>query len=184
MLIYSFGLREIALFLGVLYLVAHLLPLIKPFFFQDLLQKLPRSAMAGYVATTIATLWAVSLLDTMSLGEYNKFRTIFTIMCSIGGLLCYFFVRDFLSLRALGILLLLGANVILDGAFLSNNPYKIPLVCNAYAWIILGMILVSSPYLIRNAIQWATAELHRWQFLMSLGVVWGFIVLGLGIFVL
>lgn len=184
MLIYSFGLREIALFLGVLYLVAHLLPLIKPFFFQDLLQKLPRSTMAGYVATTIATLWAASLLNSMDLGEYNKMRTIFTLLTFVGGLLCCFYVRDFLSLRALGILLLLGANVILDGAFLLDNRFKIPLVCNAYAWIILGMTLVSSPYLIRNAIQWSSAELRRWQFLMSLGVVWGFIVLGLGIFVL
>ena len=31
--------REVAVFLGLLYLAAHLLPLIKPFYFQDLLQK-------------------------------------------------------------------------------------------------------------------------------------------------
>ena len=184
MLIYSFGLREISLFLGVLYLVAHLLPLIKPFYFQDLLQKLPRSILVGYITTTIATLWGASLLNTMDLGEYNKFRTIFTLLTFVGGTLCCFYVRDFLSLRALGVLLLLGASVILDGAFLIDNRFKIPLVCNAYAWIILGMTLVSSPYLIRNAIQWGIAELRRWQLLMSLGVIWGFIVLGLGIFAL
>lgn len=182
MLIYSLGLREIALFLGLLYLIAHLLPLLKPFFFQDLLQKLPRSTMAGYILITIATLWSATLINTMDLGEYNKMRTIFTLLTFVGGVLCCFYVRDFLSLRALGVLLLLGANVILDAAFLLDNRFKIFLVCNAYVWIVLGMTLVSSPYLIRNAIQWATAELRRWQFLMSLGVIWGFIVLGLGIF--
>ncbi len=65
-----------------------------------------------------------------------------------------------------------------------DNHWKIPLVVNAYAWIILGITMVSSPYLIRDAIQWSTEALGRWQFLMGLGVIWGFIVLGLGIFFL
>jgi hypothetical protein len=63
-----------------------------------------------------------------------------------------------------------------------DNRWKIVLVINAYAWILLGITMVSSAYLIRDWIQWATASLGRWQFLMGLGVVWGFIVLGLGIF--
>lgn len=182
MLIYSIPLQTVALLLGIALIAFHLLPLIKPFYFQDLLQKFPRSPIAGYTLIVIATLWATSLLTFIDLGEYNKLRTTFVLLTLTGGVLCCFYVVDFLSLRGLGMILLLGANVLLDACFMQNNPWKIALVIQAYVWIILGIILVSSPYLIRNAIQWSTASLTRWQWLMSLGVLWGFFILGLALF--
>lgn len=183
MLIYSVSLSTLAIFLGVLWIVTHLIPLLKPFYFQDLFQRFPRSQTAGYVTLAIATLWATSLLASIDLGEYNRMRTTFIFATLIGGVLSCFYITDFLSVRGLGMILLLASNVILDAAFMVNHPAKVVLVIQAYAWIIAGIIMVTSPYLIRRAIQWATAELSRWKFLMAAGTLWGFVLLLLGILV-
>ncbi len=179
-LIYHFPLSNVAIFLGLIYLITHIPPALQPNRFIAWMRLFPRSKVAGWVLITLAGLWSLWLVDTMDLGEFNPQRNIFLLIIAAGTGLTLYFVPDFLAVRGLGMLLLLGANVILDSVFLENTPWKLLLVINAYLWIVIGIIYVSSPYLMRRAIEWGTATTSRWQTLCWTGAGVGLVILTLG----
>ena len=62
------------------------------------------------------------------------------------------YVDEFLAVRALGMLLLLAAEPLIEAAFLQPQHGRILLVLVAYTWAILGMFWVGMPYLLRDQI--------------------------------
>src|SRR5215211_6880098 len=79
--------------------------------------RFPRSRIAGIVLLAIDLGWSFWLVSTMEMGEFSSFRRPFLIALPIGFFLTLRFVDEFLAVRALGILLLLGAEPLLDAAF-------------------------------------------------------------------
>ena len=75
-----------------------------------------------------------------------------------GAVLSWIYVPEFLAVRALGMLLLLAAEPLLESAVLRNEPSRLLLVVLAYAWVIAGLFNVGMPYLLRDALQWLTAR--------------------------
>ena len=56
-------------------------------------------------------------------------------------------------------------------------------VSYAYLIILEGMVMVGAPYLLRDAIDWGLATPRRGKFLLSAGLLFGLVLLGLGLFV-
>jgi uncharacterized protein YjeT (DUF2065 family) len=100
-----------------------------------------------------------------------------------GGVLMVIFVPAFLAPRGLGCLLLLGAAVILDAAFLVQTPWRYVMTLLAYWWVITGMVLVYSPHLWRDAIHYVTATPQRFRLFSWPGVLFGLVLIALGFFV-
>ena len=73
----------------------------------------------------------------------------------------------FLTARALGILMLLGACLFLVAAFLELPLTRLLLPVVAYVWIVLGMFWVGMPYLLRDQINWLAASELRWKDLFA-----------------
>jgi hypothetical protein len=96
--------------------------------------------------------------------------------------LTVFFVEEFLSARALGILAMLIAEPILSAAFLRSEQSRLLLVLLAYIWLTVGMFWVGKPYLMRDQISWITKSLFRWRALSGLGVLWGALIFSLALF--
>jgi hypothetical protein len=131
----------------------------------------------------LATLWFVVLTGLMDLGEISNIRLQLMAVWAIAGVLLAIFVRGFLTLRALGCLLLLAAALLLDAAFLALTPWRYVVTLVAYAWVIAGMILVYSPHIGRKWIEWAAVDTERMRVLAWPGAALGLLLIALGIWV-
>ena len=158
-------------------LVALALPgLLKPDL-ATVVQKFPRSRIAGVVVLSIDLVWTMWLLATIEMGEFSSFRRPLLIIVPIGYILTLRFVDEFLSVRALGILCLLAAEPLLDAAFLRYESSRLLVTLFAYILIVAGLFWVMIPYLLRDQINWTAQTPTRWRALHGLAFLYGAAVL-------
>lgn len=167
----------VSVLIGLLLTGSHLFGLLLPDPCRNWARAFPRSRVLGTLLIAVTTLWTALMTATTDLGEFSPMRTYFLIGVVAGGILLWKFVPDFLSSRALGLLLLLGAHPILETTFLQNGPLKIALAVLAYAWALTGLFFVGMPYLHRDLILWACAARWRWQLACWAGLLYGLLLL-------
>lgn len=172
-----------AVVIGLLCILGHLPFALAPARFTGLLRGLPRNYPLGVVLMLSATLWFTTLTGLMDLGEISGMRVQLMAVWAIAGVLVVIFVPGFLAARGLGCILLLAAAMLLDAAFLAATPWRFFITILAYYWVIAGMVLVYSPHLWRDAILYATHTPARLRALSWPGVVFGVVLMALGIFV-
>jgi hypothetical protein len=119
----------------------------------------------------------------MDLGEISNLRVQLMAVWVVAGVLMAVFVPGLLALRGLGCLLLMGAALLLDASFLAQTPWRYLVNVLAYGWVIKGIVLVYSPHVGRNWLDWATASDGRLRPLGWCGVVLGLLLIALGIWV-
>lgn len=180
---YFVSLKIVAIVIGLLCLAGHLPVALAPERFGKLLRSLPRNYPLGVVLMLSATLWFTTLTGLMDLGEISSARVQLMVVWTVAGVLVTIFVPGFLAARGLGCLLLLGAAVVLDAAFLVETSWRYVMTLLAYYWVIAGMILVYSPHLWRDAIHYVTRSPQRARAFSWPGVAFGLLLIGLGIFV-
>ena len=120
-MIYHLSLQTAGIIAGVLLLIVGLPGVLKPDFSSGLASRLPRSRNAGIVLLAIDLIWCFWLLATMEMGEFSSFRKPLLFILPVGFFLVVTFVDEFLAVRALGILFLLGAEPLLDAAFFKTK---------------------------------------------------------------
>ena len=172
-LIYHFGLRETGLAIGAVLAIFHALALMKSRDCGKWLKAFPRSVPAGLVLIALAVAWSLLLVRTMDLGEFAPARGALTLGVIAGTVLSAQFMKEFLAVRALGMLLMLAADPLLSAAFLRPEPAKILLVLLAYAWILAGLFWVGMPWLMRDQITWLLAREWRFRSAGIAGLVYG-----------
>jgi hypothetical protein len=95
----------------------------------------------------------------------------------IGFFLALRFADEFLAVRALGIFFLLGAEPLLNAAFLRTEPSRLLVTAFAYILIITGLFWVSMPYLLRDQISWSARSRGRWRLTHGLALLYGAAIL-------
>jgi uncharacterized protein YjeT (DUF2065 family) len=180
---YFVSLKITAIIVGLLCLAGHLPAALAPERVGPLMRTLPRNYPLGVVLMLAATLWFTTLTGVMDLGEISSARVQLMAVWAVAGVLVVIFVPGFLAARGLGCLLLLGAAVVLDAAFLVTTPWRYVMTLLAYYWVIAGMVFVYSPHLWRDAINYATQTPQRLRWLSWPGVVFGVVLIALGLFV-
>ena len=159
-----------------------LAPFLAPRAVRLALASFPRSLWPGRVLAAVAVIWFAWLLlqEKMSFIEEHRF------LVYLGAPLIYlaavFLMDELLSVRALGAVLLLLPQPILDAAFLHDHPSRLIMITFAYVLVIAGCVLVWSPYLFRKT---AEALERKPGLRRGLGVgfgVFGGILLALGLF--
>ena len=180
---YFVSLKITAIIIGLLCLAGHLPSALAPERFTGLMRSLPRNYPLGVVLMLSATLWFTTLTGMMDLGEISSARMQLMGVWTVAGVLLVIFVPGFLAARGLGCLLLLGAAVVRDAAFLVTTPWRYAMTLLAYYWVISGMVLVYSPHLWRDAINYVTKTPDRLRWFSWPGVVFGVLLIVLGIFV-
>lgn len=154
-------------------IVGHLLALLHAEGAKQLLPKFARAYPLGVAMLILGGIWAFFLVKGMDLGEFTKWRQHILIAVVAGTVLTAIYVEEFLSVRALGVLLLLAAEPVLEAAFLRPETSRLLLVALAYAWVIIGLFLVGMPYLLRDAIGWLVTSKARWQAAAFGGLAYG-----------
>src|SRR5262249_1531674 len=157
---------------GAFLVVVGVLGFMKPDF-ANVVQRFPRSRVAGIVLLTICLGWTFWLLATIQMGEFAGFRRPLLIALPIGYVLALRFVDEFLAVGAVGIVCLLAAERVLDAAFWLYQPSRLLVTGFAYLLIIAGLFWVAIPYVLRDQINWIARSAFRWRCLHAMALVYG-----------
>ena len=171
------------LVLGIWLVASHALMLAKPAMAQGFLKRFPRDQMIGQILLGIGLAWFWLLIApegmgfisslAMDLGEFNNAKPILRILVPVSLVLVTISVRDFLAVRALGLIGLMAASPLLEAAFLKDPSSRLLIPIFAYLMLTASMFCVGMPYLFRDAVAWASAEQKRWKMFSLAGLVYG-----------
>lgn len=180
--------EQITLFHGGLalafWLIAvHAAMLLRPTASQAFLKKFPRHSTIGQVLLFFGLAWFWLLIApdgrgtisalAMDLGEFNGAKPIVRILIPVALVLIVMSIRDFLAVRALGLLGLLAASPLLESAFLKDPTSRLLVPIYAYAMLTASMFCVGMPYLFRDAVNWVCAKPSRWNVMAAGGLAYG-----------
>jgi hypothetical protein len=172
------GLKGTGILVGLALIITHFVALRKADDMRAFLKTFPRNYKWGVILLSIAFVWGMMCLSYMDMGEFFYLRPWFLWAVPISFGLVLYYVREFLSVRALGCVLLLVAGPVLQSAFLQEPASRLLLPILAYAaWILPGLYCVGMPFLLRDAITWVTASNARWQAASLGGIAYGVLVL-------
>ncbi len=171
------------LLLGTWLVGSHALMLAKPALVQGWLKKFPRHNLSGQIILGIGLAWFWLLVAPedmgklsalrMDLGEFNNVKPILRLLVPASLVLVSMSVRDFLAVRALGLLGLMVAAPLLDAAFLKDPASRLLIPIFAYALLTAALFWVGMPYLFRDAVSWVTATPGRWRSACLCGLAYG-----------
>ena len=162
---------------------SHALMLAKPGLVQAFLQRFPRNQMIGQILLGIGLAWFWLLIApenlglisslAMDLGEFNSAKPMLRILVPVAMFLVATSVRDFLAVRALGVVGLMVASPLLEAAFLKDPASRLLVPIYAYALLTASMFWVGMPYLFRDAVDWTSAKQTRWRVMSLAGLGYG-----------
>jgi len=175
---YSITLAQAGLTVGILLTATHTLAFLQPDRVGAFLKAFPRSVLWGRVLLVLAAAWSYWLVGVADLGEFSHLIGVLKIGVPIAAVLAWFFVDDFLSVRALGTIALLAAEPLLSAAFMQPPVSRLLLVILAYVWIVAGLFMVGMPYLLRDAIAWLTARASLFKSAALAGIAYGVVLIG------
>jgi hypothetical protein len=169
----GFSLQTTGIILGLALLACHGLALVKESHTRSWITGFARNVPIGRVLLTIIAAWCWILVKHQDMGEFENLRSPLLILIPLLFLGAFFYMEEFLSVRSLGVLLLLAAGPVLQSAFMKPEPTRLLLPALCYAWIILGLFWVGKPYLFRDWAAWVSSNATRWRVLCFAGLAYG-----------
>lgn len=165
----------------------HLWMLLKPDDSKKFFQELPRNRYIGPWVMGIGMAWFWLLVAPdglgifsklqMDLGDFNRAKTLLRILVPVAAAGMILHVKEFLTVRGIGLLALMAAAPLLYAAYL--EPYQSRLLVPIFAYIMIfkGLFWIGMPYTMRDAITWATKNDARYKLLTLGGLGYGVAVL-------
>ncbi len=172
---------KLSVLLGLLFALPTSYGVLKPAAFAQAARKFPRSEAAGYFLMTLATLWFLYNVNNEATSDFADYKRYMLIGFGAMGVLTCVFVTDYLSVRALSILLLLLAWFTLNLARWADSPWRLVVVVWAYVWVISGMWFAISPWRLRDFLNWSTASERRTRISNALQLLVALLVAVLGL---
>lgn len=173
--------------LGLWLVGLHILMLVKAEAVQGFLKKLPRNNQLGQVLLGVGLIWFWLLVQptgkgalnfiAMELGDFDKLKPFLRIAVPVSIVLVAISVKEFLAVRALGLLGLMVAAPLLGAAYLEDPTSRLLIPIFAYILIIKSLYWVGMPYIFRDSVNWAIAKQSRWRMLCFGGLGYGIAVL-------
>jgi hypothetical protein len=177
------SLFTVGLILAIWLIAVHAFMLAKPAMAQGFLKKFPRNPMMGQILLGIGLAWFWLLIApdnmgllsalAMNLGDFDNAKPLLRILVPISLVLVTISVRDFLAVRALGVVGLMAAAPLLESAFLKDPGSRLLVPTFAYALLTASLFWVGMPYLFRDAVNWVCADQRRWMAFSLAGLGYG-----------
>ncbi len=165
----------------------HVWMLMKPVESKDFFKKLPRNRALGpwFLGIGMAWFWLLIAPDNlgiisslqMDLGEFNNAKKILRILVPIAAYGMIAHVKEFLTVRGIGLCALMVAAPLLYSAYLEPPKSRLLVPIFTYVLIFKGLFWVGMPYTMRDAITWAVKTDGRYRALSMGGLVYGVAVL-------
>lgn len=143
---FDLKLDQAAAFLGVIGLIAGLALLAAPESCRAFLPGLGRHKPTAWMLTAIDLLWVAWIVNNAPLGRFEFLKPGLYLLAPLAFFLLIHFMDELLGARALGGLLLLMANPILNAARWHDSNWRYVMTIIAYGWAVAGIALVLSPF--------------------------------------
>lgn len=121
----------------------------------------PRSEFAAYVTMGAGSAWFLYRVLQLGEADFGAYRNYLFMGFGAVAFLSFIYVKDFLAVRGLSILILLTAWVLLTPAFLQEPASRLFLVSFVYLAILIALYLGVSPFRLRDFFHWLFATEGR-----------------------
>jgi hypothetical protein len=166
--------------MGLFMALVNLAGLLAPDKFATVARKFSRNTAIGYLLMLIGTIWFLYNVSIESLADFESMKKfLFGLFIAIAIGTCIF-VKDFLAVRGLAIVLLLLGKLVVDSARWVDTDWRLVMVVWAYLMIVAGMWLTISPWRLRDFIDYNTANPGRIRMFNGLRFAFGLFVAILG----
>lgn len=175
------------LVLGLLLIACHVFMLMQPDASKTFLKRFPRNELIGQILIGLGMAWFWLLVAPdglgmfsalqMDFGEFNAIKPMLRILIPFIAVAVCVSIRDFLAVRALGLLGLMAAAPLLEAAFLEDPVTRLLIPIYAYLLLSASLFWVGMPFLFRDAVTWVSMKDSRWKLLTYAGLGYGILVL-------
>lgn len=121
---------------------------------QGAMMSFLRSKKAAVVTFGLGGLWFLYQLSQLGEADFGQIKGLLIAVFGIAGVLAFFFLDDFLSVRGVCVIVLLAARTFLDGAFMQPPQSRLVLVTLTYVWIVAAIYFGAVPYRLRDAFEY------------------------------
>ena len=175
---------SLCIVLGLGFAVPQLYGFANPAGYRDRLRKFPRNLPAGYLLMAIATAWFLWHVKQENIADFSAYKPFMYAGFGLLGLGTCLYLKDFLAVRGLALVLMLLAKLVLDAQRWQDSNWRWVLGVCAYLWIVAGIWFTVSPWRCRDIIEWKTATDTRIKIGCALRLALGVLVAVLGATVL
>jgi len=119
------------------------------------LKGFPRSTGAAYVFFGGGAAWFLERVWHLSPADFGDYRGILFVVFAAIAVLSFYCVPDFLAVRGLAVLVLVGASPLLDAAYMEyDRPQRLFMVTPVFLALALGIWLGAQPWRLRDFLEW------------------------------
>lgn len=129
--------------------------------YAALLRAFPRSTNAAYVLFGAGAAWFLNAIWHLSPADFGDYRGLLFAGFAAVAVLSFTCVPDFLAVRGLCVLVLMGAMPLLEAAYMEEPPQRKLMVAAVYVAISLAIWLGAQPYRLRDFLGWLFARPGR-----------------------
>lgn len=157
--------------------------LARPKEFSAAVQKFPRNYALGVALMLLATAWFVANVNSEPIADFSAYKPAMLAAFTAIGIGSCIFVRDFLAVRGLAVLLLLLAKFMVDTGrpHLGQSPFVLVIQIWAYVLVIAGIWFTITPWRLRDLVNWATASETRVRISSGIRLAFALFILSLGL---
>jgi hypothetical protein len=157
--------------------------LARPKDFAAAARRFPRNYAAGVVLMLLATGWFVWNVNREPIADFSAYKPAMLIGFTAVGVASCIFVRDFLAVRGLAVVLLLLGKLMVDTGrlHLGESPFVLVIQVWAYVLVIAGIWFTVTPWRLRDLVEWATADEARVRITSSIRLAFALFILLLGL---
>jgi hypothetical protein len=137
---------------------------------------LPRSQQAAWALFGLGALWFMWRLSRAGEADLIFFQAPAPVMIAFGVLavLAFIYTPDFLAVRGLAVLILLGAEPLLNAAYMEwEHPQRLLMVTAVYAALAAALYLAAYPYRLRDWFDWLFRTAARPRIVGGVILVYG-----------
>jgi len=143
--------------------VPQIYALARPKDFAATARKFPRNYPAGIVLMLLATGWFVWNVNAEPIADFSAYKPAMLIGFTAVGIASCIFVRDFLAVRGLAVVLMLLGKLMVDTGrvHLGESPFVLVIQTWAYILVVAGIWFTVTPWRLRDLLEFATANETR-----------------------
>lgn len=157
--------------------------LARPKEFTAAVRKFPRNYAAGVALMLLATAWFVWNVNREPIADFSAYKPAMLAGFTAVGIGSCIFVRDFLAVRGLAVVLLLLAKLMVDTGrpHLGESPFVLVIQVWAYVLVCVGIWFTITPWRLRNLLDFATASETRVRISSGVRLTFAVFILLLGL---
>ncbi len=130
--------------------------------YSAILRAFPRSTRAAYVFFSAGAAWFLYSIWHLSPADFGEYRTYLFIGFLAVAVLSFRCVPDFLAVRGLAAIILMGAMPLLQAAYMEyDKPQRLLMVSLVYVALSAAIWLGAQPWRMRDFLVWALAQPGR-----------------------